>query len=170
MTVLKNRFLWPFFLLAAQVVVDQLTGASVSFFDPLLAAVVLYAYFHNYDVRDNVLFAALCGVVKDVLGLDVFGLYAVSFVLVSLGVVYGTRFLNRQQDIFVFPIVFLAVFVQRLGVGMGRLVFFDAGPRGSVVAFFLRVGLTAAGTLVAAFALYRLSRQCDLGLTESSSS
>ncbi len=170
MTVLRNRWLWPFLLLAAQVVVDQLTGASVSFFDPLLAAVVLYAYFHNYDVRDNILFAALCGLVKDTLGLDVFGLHAVTFVLVSLGAVYGTRFLNRQQDIFVFPIVFLAVTAQRLGVGMGRLVFFDAGPRGSVVAFFLRVGLTAVGTVAAAFVLYRLSRRCDLGLTESSSS
>lgn len=170
MTFLKNRFSWPFLLLAVQVIVDQLTGASVSFFDPLLAAVVLYAYFHSYDVRDNVLFAALCGLLKDVLGLDVFGLYAVTFVLVSLGVVYGTRFLNRQQDVFVFPLVFLAVTAQRLGVGMGRLVFFDAGPRGSVVAFFLRVGLTAAGTVAVAYALYRFSRRCDLGLTESSSS
>ncbi len=170
MTVLQNRWLWPFLLLAAQVIVDQLTGASVTFFDPFLAAIVLYAYFHNYDVRDNILFAGLCGLLKDVAGLDVFGLYTVSFVLVSTGVAYGTRFLNRQLDVFVFPIVFLAVFVQRFAVGMGRLVFFDTGPRGSVIAFLLRAGLTAAGSVVAAFALYRFSRRCDLGLTESSSS
>jgi|GEM_PF-888093 len=170
MTFLKNRFLWPLLLIALQLVVDQLSGASVSFFDPLLAAVVLYAYFHAYDVRDNVLFAAFCGLVKDVLGLDVFGLYTATFILLSLAVVYGTRFLNRQQDVFVFPIVFLAVFAQRLGVGLGRLVFCDAGPGGSVVVFFLRVGLTAAGTVAAAYGLYRFSRRCDLGLTESSSS
>jgi len=170
MTFLKNRFLWPFLLLATQLLVDQMTGAPVSFFDPLLAAVVLYAYFHSYEVRDSVLFAGLCGAVKDVLGLDVFGLHAVTFVLVALGVVYGMRFLNRQQDVFVFPLVFLAVLIQRLGVGMGRLLLFDAGPRGSVVAFMLRVGLTAAGSVAAAYGLYRLSRRCDLGLTESSSS
>jgi len=170
MTMLKNRFLWPFLLLAAQLVVDQLSGAPFSFFDPLLAAVVLYAYFHSYDVCDNIFFAALCGLVKDMVGLDVFGLNVLSFALVSLGVVYGTRFLNRQQDVFVFPIVFLAVVIQRFGIGLGRFVFFDAGPAGPVVALLAPVSLTAAGTAVAAFVLYRLSRLCDLGLTESSSS
>jgi cell shape-determining protein MreD len=168
--MIRNRWLWPFFLLGLQVVIDQLTGTPASFFDPLLAAVVLYAYFHSYDVRDNIVFAALCGLVKDLMGLDVFGLYAVTFPLVSFGVMTGTRFLNRQQDIFVFPLTALAVFVHRFAVGMGRLFFFDAGPRGSIMAFLLRIGLTAAGTAVFAYALYRLSRLCDLGLTESSSS
>jgi len=168
MAFLKNRFFWPFLLLTVQVTADQLIGASVTFFDPLLAAVVLYAYFHNYEVRDSILFAGLCGLAKDFLGLDVFGLYTVTFVLVSFGVVGATRFLNRQEDVFVFPLVVLAVFVQRFGVSMGRLFLYDAGPRGSVVAFFLRVALTAAGTAAVAFALYRLSRTCDLGLTESS--
>jgi rod shape-determining protein MreD len=132
--MLKNRFLWPFLLLAAQLVVDQLSGAPFSFFDPLLAAVVLYAYFHSYDVRDNILFAALCGLVKDMVGLDVFGLNVLSFALVSLGVVYGARFLNRQQDVFVFPVVFLAVVIQRFGIGLGRFVFSDAGAAGPVIA------------------------------------
>ncbi|MGE5280374.1 MAG: hypothetical protein ACM3L6_06500 [Deltaproteobacteria bacterium] len=170
MALLKIRYLWPLWLLAVQIVVDELSGVSASFFDPLVAAIVLYAYFHSYDVRDNIVFAALCGLAKDLLGLDVFGLYTATFVLLALGVLTATRFLNRQQDVFAFPLAALAVFLHRSVVGMGRLFFFDAGPRGSVGAFFLRAGLTAAGTAAFAYALYRLSRKCELGLTESSSS
>ena len=154
-------------LIALQFFLSSLGWFSWSVFDGPLALVVMFTFFHNLDTRDSILYAVVCGLCRDLYSLDVFGLFAFSYIVVAFCVSFVTRFINRHNGVFVFPMVFVvSVFHPYLAAVIKSFFAESAVPSMSGL-FFVRSLLQAVGTTALAVPLYLLSRPCGLELTES---
>ncbi|MDD5019356.1 MAG: hypothetical protein PHH75_01190 [Candidatus Omnitrophica bacterium] len=128
-------------------------------FDPLLAAAVVYTFFHSLEARGFVFYALWCGFWRDAGGTDLFGVFMISYLLTVFGVSYLVRVLYRHNWMFIFPVVFAAqllnnhlVLVLRLSLG---------GIRSTTYAYFLgRTLLQAFGTTALVYPLFLFFKKC----------
>jgi rod shape-determining protein MreD len=161
-----NKLLLPLALIALQFFFSALGWFSWSLFDGPLALVVMFAFFHSLDTRNAVFYAVLCGLCRDLFSLDVFGLSALTYVVIVFMVLFTTRFINRHNGFFVFPVIFIAsLSAPYLGAVM-KAFFAETAVSSSAGIFFSRSLLQAVGTTALALPLYLLSKPCGLGLTE----
>ena len=56
-------------------------GSFWFLFDPLLALVVIYTFFHSMDMRDYLSYALFCGLWQDIFSLDLFGIHMFSYLV-----------------------------------------------------------------------------------------
>ena len=89
----------------------SITSMPWSIFDPLFALAVIYTFFHSLDMKNYIAYALFCGFLKDAFGLDCFGINMFSYFVCVFAVAFATRIIYRQNWIFIFPMVFLATFL-----------------------------------------------------------
>jgi rod shape-determining protein MreD len=136
-----------------------------SVFDPFLALVAMYAFFHGFETRQNVLYALYCGFVRDLFSLDTFGLFMLTYLATALAIALFSVIVNRQSSFVVFPVIFAAAFLSShialvFKIWLERQSVFSYAP-----VFLGRSLLEAAGTTLFAYPLYHFSRRCALTLT-----
>jgi cell shape-determining protein MreD len=163
---MKKLFL-PLALIFFQFSFNALGWTSWPLFNGPLALVVMFAFFHSLDMRDTVFMAALCGACMDFFSLDVFGLSALIFVGIALAVSFATRFINRHNGFFVFPVIFIAVLLDSYFTVWAKGFFADASGDWLSALFFTRSFVQAVGTTALAVPLYLFSSRCGLRLSES---
>ena len=162
-----NKLFLPVILIALQFFFNSLGWFSWSVFDGPLALVVMFTFFHNLDTRDTILYAVVCGLYRDLYSLDVFGLFTFSYILVAFFVSFVTRFINRHNGIFVFPVLFAVSVLHPYLAAAIKAFFAESAVPSMSGLFFVRSLLQAVGTTALAVPLYLLSRPCGLELTES---
>src|SRR5512135_239386 len=152
-----NKYLLPVVLVFLRFWVTSVLGWSWSFFDPALACVAVFTFFHNMDTRDVIVYALWCGLAGDMLGLDVFGLSMMATSATALGISFGMRFINRQNPQLVFLIVFFSVYGNE-AVMLVLRSFFGAGVV-TPASFWLwsRVFVEALGTAFLAYPIILFS-------------
>ncbi|MFH0876595.1 MAG: hypothetical protein V1863_00020 [Candidatus Omnitrophota bacterium] len=157
------------FLLAPLLIFFEFSAAALfsvpwQVADTLLACVVLFAFFHSFEVRQNILFAFWCGFVRIVFGLQDFAFLMPAYILCGLAVMMLARFLYRFNWFFVFPIVFSASLLIGILLVFLKITIDPSLSLGILV--FARAGLLALGTTAAAYLLYLLAKKCVPGLIE----
>ena len=162
-----NKLFLPIALLFFQFFLNALGGSAWLLFDGPLALVVIYAFFHRFDTRDIVLYAVFCGLCRDIFSMDVFGLSAFAYGTIAFLVSLATRFINRHNDAFVFPVVFISAWLCPYVAVVLKALFAETAVSPFSGVFFVRGFLGAVGTTVLAVLLYHFWRLCGLGSTES---
>lgn len=160
-----NIFFLPLLLVLVRWVLAAVLRLPWSVFDPFLALVAMYAFFHGFEARQNISYALYCGFIRDLAGLDTFGLYMLVYLATALAVALFSVIVNRQSPLFVFPVVFVAALAGShiawaLAFGLGRAASFSYG-----FGFLGRSVLEAVGTTLFAYPLYHFSRRCASALT-----
>jgi rod shape-determining protein MreD len=137
----------------------SLFSLPLVFFDPLLALVLIYTFFHSMDVKYFIGYALFCGLLSDCFSLMGFGSYLCSYALCAWGTSLATRFIYRQNWIFVFPLVFIFSFLNSHFLFLlsrffpGSVTFPYSGL------FFLRALIESIGTTCVAYPLYLFSKR-----------
>ncbi len=159
-----NIFLLPVILIVLKLFLVRLFNLSFFPFDPLLLLVVFYSFFHNLDIKNYCGYAIYCGLCADIFSLDIFGIHIISylgcvFIIASLSIL-----IYRENRYFVYPMVFLSVFLVNLLSFVLKLFIFntvqlcDSG-------WFLAVSfLQASVTVIFAFPFYKFSKRCVIEL------
>lgn len=128
-------------------------------FDPLLALVLVYAFFHYLETRPVVLFALWCGFWQDMTSLGPFSIFMISYVVSALAVAYLTRLVNRHNRLLIFPVVFSGQILNNHAVFF--LNFVLSGGLTYSFLFFGRTFLEAAGTTLLAYPAFLLFRRIE---------
>jgi len=160
-----NIYLLPLLAMALRYLVSGLFCVPWTFFDPVCCCVIVYAFFHSMDTKDFVLFALYGGLVRDALSLDAFGLYMMAYLATAFAAAAIALFINRQNWIFVFPVVFLATLLSQHILFFLRIWSDPGSPVPYSWGFLGRSFVEAAGTTLFVYPLYRFSRRCALTLT-----
>jgi cell shape-determining protein MreD len=143
----------------------RLLGIPWLLFDPLLAAAMVYTFLHHLDARGCVGYALWCGFWRDAFGMDVFGIYMMSYVLTVFGVAFMVRVLYRHNWMFVFPVVFAGQILNNHLVFCLR-PFLGGSPSVSYARFFGRTFLQAFGTTLLSYPFFFLFKKCEPEFTE----
>jgi rod shape-determining protein MreD len=160
-----NIYLLPLVLILVRWVLTAAGRLPWSVFDPFLALVAMYAFFHGFEARQNISYALYCGLIRDLTSLDTFGLFMFVYLATALAVALFSVIVNRQSPLFVFPVIFVAALASShitwvLAFWLGRSASFSYG-----LGFFGRALCEAVGTTLFAYPLYHFSRRCALTLT-----
>jgi cell shape-determining protein MreD len=156
-----NRFLLPFIFIFLKFAFVQLFSLPWPLFEPVLALAVIYTFFHSLDTKGWLIYAFFCGFVMDIFGFDVFGLYMFSCILSCFAVSVLTRFIYRQNWVFIFPMIFVGIFLTNHFVLFFKTVFLSQGFWISQYGWVLaRIFLEAAGTTLLAYPFYHFSKRC----------
>lgn len=134
-------------------------------FDPLLAAAVVYTFFHHLDARGCVGYALWCGFWRDAFGTDVFGIFMISCLLTVFGAAFMVRVLYRHNWIFVFPVVFAGQLLNN-HLAFALRPFLGGSPSVSYVCFFGRTFLQAFGTTLLSYPFFLFFKKCAPEFTE----
>ena len=162
-----NKLFLPLICLVFESSLSALGFVTWSFLDGPLALVVMFTFAHSLDTRSFILYAAWCGLCRDLFGLDVFGVMTLSYIAIAFLISIATRFINRQNGFFVFPMVFVAAWLHPFLAVWVKAFFAETAVSPSSGWFFVRSFVQAVGTTVLAIPLYFLSRSCGWELTES---
>lgn len=155
-----NRFLLPFIFIFLKFILAQLFNISWFLFDPLLALVVFYTFFHSLDIKDYCGYAVYCGLCADIFSLDVFGIHILSYLGCAFIVAALSVMMYRENRFFVFPVVFLGVFLTNLFSFILKLFIFNAAQFQDLQWFLVSSFSQALGTVIFAFPLYKFSKKC----------
>jgi rod shape-determining protein MreD len=141
-------------------------GFSWLLFDPLLALVVIYTFFHSMDMREYLPYALFCGLGQDIFSLDLFGVHMLSYLAASFCVAVASRIIYRHNQIFIFPMVFAAVLLNNSLIFFLKILLPGAMPPVFSGLFLFRCFLEAAGTTLLVYLLYPFLQKCVSGFTE----
>lgn len=161
-----DKFILAICLLFLKFAFVSLLSLPGPVFDPLLALVVIYTFFHTLDIREFVLYALFCGFCRDIFSLDVFGIYMLSYLISAFGVALASRIIYRQNGLLVFPLVFIAAFLNSQIIFLLRFFVLHIGTLHLSGGFGLRCLVESIGTTLFAYPVYLFSKRCALGLTE----
>lgn len=155
-----NIFLLPLVFIILKFILIQLFNLSSFSFDPLLLLVVFYTFFHSLDFKNYCGYAVYCGFCADIFSLDIFGIHILSylgcaFVIASLSIV-----IYRENRYFVYPVLFLSVFLVNLFSFALKLFVFKAVRLHDMGLFLIVSFIQAFITVIFAFPFYKFSRKC----------
>lgn len=162
-----NKLFLPLVLLVFESFLNALGFFSWSLLDGPLALVVMFTFSHSLDMRHFLFYAAWCGLCRDLFGLDVFGVMTLSYIAIAFLIALATRFINRQNGFFVFPMVLVAAWLHPSLAVWVKTFFAEMAAAPFSGWFFIRCFIQAVGTTVLAIPLYFFSRSCGWELTES---
>jgi len=155
-----NKSILALGLVFLKFALTSLWSMPLNIFDPLLAAVIIYTFFHSLDTKDVVAYALFCGFVADIFSLNSFGAYMISYLACAFSVSLFSRIVYRQNWLFLFPLVFLGVFLN----GHFILILEPILSRGASPhyggLFLLRILAESLGTTLLAYPLYLFSKRC----------
>ena len=155
-----NRYYLSIGLVFLKFALTSLLNMPLNLFDPLLAAVIIYTFFHSLDAKDFVTYALFCGFVSDLFSLNSFGTYMFSYLACAFLVSLLSRIVYRQNWLFVFPLVFLGVFLNaHFILIMKPFLSRGASPHYGGL-FLLRTLAECSGTTLLAYPLYLFSKRC----------
>ncbi len=160
-----DKFLFALLLVFFKFAFVHVVSFPWSLFDPLLAIVVIYTFFHSLDMRHYLVYALFCGFLRDVFGLDVFGISMLSYLACAFGVAVASRIIYRQNWVFVFPMVFFGVFLNNQLIFLLRVLLLPASHMNFSGWFFIRSLVESIGTVLLSYPLYIFSKRCVPGLT-----
>jgi len=133
-----------------------------SLFEPLLACVILYTFFHSFDTKDYVLYALFCGFLGEIFSADAFGIHIIAYLAVAFCVALICVVIYRENRLFLFPVVFV-------GTWLGNAVivflksFFSHAAAGPAIGPFLLGGIAeSAGNTLLVYLLDLFSKRCGL--------
>ena len=161
-----EKFLLPLLLLFSKFILVNFFSLPWSFFDPLIACVIIYTFFHNLDTKAFILYALFCGLLREFFSLDVFGIYLLAYLGCSLSVAFLARLVDRHNWMLIFPVVFFGNVLANLVVFLLRPLLDSTVSVGPTGLFFARSLLEALGTTLIVYPLYLFSKKCGLKLTE----
>ena len=141
-------------------------GSFWFLFDPLLALVVIYTFFHSMDMRDYLSYALFCGLWQDIFSLDLFGIHMFSYLVCGFSVAVASRIIYRHNQIFIFPMVFAAVLLNNSLIFFLKILLPGAIPASFSGLFLWRCFLEAAGTTMLAYPFYLFLQKCVSGFTD----
>jgi rod shape-determining protein MreD len=159
-----NKFSLAVLLIFFKFALTSFFSLPWSFFNPLFALVIFYTFFHSLDTKDYVIYALFCGLLGDFFSLDVFGVYTISSLACAFGVAFVTRFIYRQNWIFVFPMVFLGTLLANLAIFFLKFFFLKGGVFPFSGWFLARCLFESLGTVLIASPLYNFSKRCSYEL------
>ncbi len=154
-----NRFLVALVFVFLKFSLVSLLSLPWVFFDPLLALVVIYTFFHSLDAKDFALFALFCGFLGDIFSSMTFGTFMLSYLACAYSVSFGSRIVYRQNWIFVFPLVFLAAFANNHFVFFLALLLPHTASIPYSGWFLARAFAESVGTTLAAYPLYLFAKR-----------
>ena len=156
-----NKYLLPPVFIFLKFVFVQSLSFPWPVFEPVLCLALIYSFFHSLDLKGWLLYALYCGLSRDVFSLDVFGFYIFSCVLSCFVVSILTRIVYRQNWVFVFPVVFIGIFLAGHFVIFFKTFFVSETIWVSQYWLALaRVIFESAGTALLAFPIYIFSKRC----------
>lgn len=155
-----NRFLLPLIFIFLKFILVQLFSLSWFLFDPLLVLVVFYTFFHSLDVKDYFGYAVYCGVCADIFSLDIFGIHILSYLGCAFTVAALSVLIYRENRYFVYPMVFLGVFITNLFSFVFKLLIFNTVQFHDIRWFLIVSFLQALGTVIFALPFYKISKKC----------
>ena len=158
--LIMNRSFLAVGLVFLKFALTSLLSMPLNLFDPLLAAVVIYTFFHSLDTKDFVTYALFCGFAADLFSLNSFGTYMFSYLACAFSVSLLSRIVYRQNWLFVFPLVFLGVFLNaHFILILEPILSRGASPHYGGL-FLLRTLAESFGTTLLAYPLYLFSKRC----------
>jgi rod shape-determining protein MreD len=155
-----NKFLLATILVFVKFIFEAIFGFQWQVFDPLLVVVVVFTFFHSFDTLDYLGYAIFCGLLKDIFSSDIFGIYTLTYLAATFIVVAISRLLYRHNWFFVFPVVFIAVFLTYPTVFILKATVLKSttGPYSAFL--FLRSLVESFASVVWAYPIYIFSKRC----------
>lgn len=155
-----NIFLLPVIFIVLKFILVQLFNLSFFPFDPLIVLIVFYTFFHSLDVKDYCGYAVYCGLCADIFSLDIFGVHILSylgcvFVVASLSIL-----IYRENRYFVYPAVFLSVFLTNIFSFLLKLFIFNTVRFYDIGLFLVVSFVQASGLVIFAIPFYKFSKKC----------
>lgn len=156
-----NKYFLALIFVFLKFVFVSLSSLPWPLFDPLLVCAVLFTFFHSLEARGWVMYVFFCGILRDVLSADVFGLYLFSFLFSCFAVSMLVRLIYRHNWIFVFPVIFVAVGLNYHILLFFKTVFLTQAAGAAHYSLFLgRVLLESAGSTALAYPLFLFAKRC----------
>jgi rod shape-determining protein MreD len=154
------KFLIVPFLVLLKLAFSSFFSSFWLLFDTSLALVVVYTFFHSMDPRDYVFYALFCGLWQDIFSSDVFGIHMLSYLGCAFGVAVASRIIYRHNQIFIFPMVFIAALLNNQLIFSLKSLLPGAAPFSFSGWFLLRTFLEASGSAAVAYPLYLFLQKC----------
>lgn len=155
-----NKYLLALILIFLKYFFTAIFGFSWQLFDPLLVLVVIFTYFHSFDMLDYIKYAVFCGLLSDIFSLDLFGLYILTYLACVFIIVVTSRLLYRHNWIFIFPVVFLSVFLSYPLAICAKAVIFKTSVGPYTALFFTRSFCESIAAVLWAYPVYFYSKRC----------
>lgn len=155
-----NKFVLALILMFAKYMFAAVFGFAWQVFDPLLILVIVFTYFHSFDMPDYLGYAIFCGLLSDITSADIFGLHILLYCACVFIVVAASRLLYRHNWVFIFPVIFLTVFLSFPFVLLLKAMVFKAGANSMSALFIFRIFCESLAAVLWAYPIYLFSKRC----------
>ncbi|MFA5038493.1 MAG: hypothetical protein WC732_02300 [Candidatus Omnitrophota bacterium] len=128
-------------------------------FDPLLALVLIFTFFHYLETKPFVCYALWCGFWQDLTAMSGFGVFMISYLACAFAAAFLSRIIYRPNRLFIYPLVFLGQILNNHIAFF--LALFSSGRMMPYSFLFLgRTFLEACGTALLAYPVSLFLKKC----------